>query len=295
MLSRGTATLSRNVHQPSRGMATAQQLSQRISSVKNIKKITSAMKMVAVCKLRAAQDILDRARIFSRSMEEVFPEPKNPPEVKSELFVGISSDRGLCGAINSSISRSLRDEIYKRQEEGLEDVKVVLIGEKCKQGLERLFANKFVHTLSETGKFAPCTFKQCGELTDHWTQTEADRSAVFFQYFKSMISYITTKDHYWSYDAIKDEMATSMAEYEVEGDADTLRNLHEFRASVKLFHYLAENETSTLSARMTAMDNSSSNATDMIDSLTLILNRNRQAKITTELSEIISGAAALED
>lgn len=295
MLSRALGRVSAR-HQPVRGMATAQALRERISSVQNIAKITSAMKMVAVCKLRLAQENLADARNFQASLDTVSFAPKDQPKAKSQLWIGISSDRGLCGAINSSISRGVRDSILKAQDEGVEDVKIVLIGEKCKQGLERLFKEQFTVTLSETSKFQPCTFKQCGELTDYWSSSEAvDRTSVFFQRFVSMISYDTTEDHFWSYAAVKDDVAAEFADFEMEGDSDILENLHQFRQCVKLYHYFAETETSTLSARMTAMDNSSSNATDMIDSLQLVLNRNRQAKITTELSEIISGAAAADE
>lgn len=294
MLSRALGRVSAR-HQPVRGMATAQALRERISSVQNIAKITSAMKMVAVCKLRVAQENLADARNFQAALDTIDFAPKDQPKPKSQLWIGISSDRGLCGAINSSISRGVRDSILKAQGEGVEDVKIVLIGEKCKQGLERQFKKSFQVTLSETAKFKPSTFKQCGELTDYWTAQETDLTSVFFQKFISMISYHTTEDYFHSYSAIKDTIANEFAEYEMEGDTDILQNLHEFRSCVKLFYYFAENETSTLSARMTAMDNSSSNAKDMIDSLNLVLNRNRQAKITTELSEIISGAAAADE
>jgi len=297
MLSRVVASAGRNASraQPVRGMATAQALRERVSSVRNIKKITSAMKMVAVCKLRVAQENLEKARNFSAALSTVEFAPKDADKVPaSQLWIGISSDRGLCGAINSSISRGVRDSIYAKQKEGLEseNIQVMLIGEKCKQGLERLFAAQFQETISETAKFKPCTFKQCGLITDHWTSLKVESTSVFYQTFKSMISYITTEDKFWSYDAVKDDIATEFASYEMEGDADILQNLHEFRSCVKMYHYFAENEASTLSARMSAMDNSSKNASDMIDALNLLLNRNRQAKITTELSEIISGAEA---
>lgn len=299
MLSRGLANVGRQAarQQPARGMATAQQLRERIASVKNIKKITSAMKMVAVCKLRVAQEALQRARAFQQAVDEVKMEPKEERKPKNRLWVGISSDRGLCGAINSSISRGIRDSIQEAQTEGLasEDVKVLLIGEKCKQGLERLFKENFTTTLSETAKFKPCSFKQCGVLTDYWLSQDSEKTSVYWQNFKSMISYITTETTFWSYEAVKDDLAVQFSDYEMEGDSDILQNLHEFRCSVKLNHFFAENETSTLSARMSAMDNSTNNANDMIDTLTLVLNRNRQTKITTELSEIISGASAVDE
>lgn len=278
--------------QPARGMATEQALRIRINSVKNIKKITSAMKMVAVCKLRVAQENLDTARSFANGMDTVKFEPKEGTTPESRAWIPISSDRGLCGAINSSIVRAVRDAILAAKREGMEDIKLICIGEKAKQGLERMFGKHFVETITEAAKFKPCTFKQAGLIADSWTRMEIDQTSVYFQNFKSMISYVTTEDIFWSYDAVKDSLASQFEEYEMEGDSDILQNLHEFKSCVKLYHYFAENETSTLSARMQAMDNSSKNASDMIDALQLLLNRNRQAKITTELSEIIAGAEA---
>lgn len=297
-MSRAAPMARVQARQQVRGMATAQALRERISSVKNIKKITSAMKMVAVCKLRVAQNGLDLSRDFSRPMSEIKFVPKEERKPKSRMWIGISSDRGLCGAINSSISRGIRDAIIAAHKDGLaeENTQISLIGEKARQGLEKLYGNTFHTTLSEIDKFRPCTFKAAGELCDYWTNNkDPEQTTVFYQKFVSMIAYETTPEDFWSYAAIKDDMASQFAEYEVEGDSDTLENLHQFQSCVKLFHYFAENTTSTLSARMSAMDNSSKNASDMIDTLTLVLNRSRQAKITTELSEIIAGAAASEE
>merc|ERR1719215_107222 len=300
MLSRGVVNMARQAApqgQPARGMATAQALRERVSAVKNIKKITTAMKMVAVCKLRVAQENLEKARAYQEGIGAVKFQPSDPSKAApTQLWIGITSDRGLCGAINSSITRGMRDQILAGKENNsFENVKIMMIGEKAKQGIERLFPTAIQTTISETAKFKPCTFKQCGLITDFWTAIECDKTTVMYQNFKSMIAYDTTSDVYYNYDSIKDDLVTEFAGYEMEGDTDILQNLSEFRSCVKLFHYFAENETSTLSARMTAMDNSSKNATDMIDALNLQLNRTRQAKITTELSEIISGAEASAD
>lgn len=297
MLSRGLTSLSRGpVRQPARGMATEAALRQQIDSVKNIKKITSAMKMVAACKLKAAQDRLQLARQFAQPLNEAWIEPKNE-NPKTACLIGVSSDRGLCGAINSSIARAVRDRIAKAEKDPTnapESFKIMMIGEKAKQALERQFANQFVVTVADISKFKACTFKQCGELTDYWLGIEADKSTVLYQKFKSMIAYETTAVDFWSYDAVEEQLEDDFADYEIEGDQDTLRNYSEFRNCVSLYHFFAENETSTLSARMAAMDGSSKNASEMVDDLSLLLNRSRQARITTELSEIISGAAALD-
>jgi F-type H+-transporting ATPase subunit gamma len=273
-----------------RGFATAQQLQIRIRSVKNIKKITSAMKMVAACKLRRSQDALDRARVFNQ-MTKTWPEP-NVANESTHLSIGISGDKGLCGGVNSSIVRAVRDHINS-QPEGTQQ-KLIIYGEKAKQGLERMFEKQLVQSCSENGKLVPLEFNQTLEITDLWTNTSYDTASVFYQVFKSMIAYETTEVKFASWEQQSKDLSY-FNEYEVEGDSDCLQNLHEFRQAVSLFVMHAENDTSTLSARMAAMDNSTKNAGEMIDKLTVILNRNRQAKITTELSEIIAGAAAVEE
>jgi F-type H+-transporting ATPase subunit gamma len=271
-------------------MATVQQLTLRIRSIKNTKKITSAMKMVAACKLKGAQDQLEAARNYQASVDAAMPKLDGQVPEKP-LYVAITADKGLCGAINSSIVRQVRNDIL---DEGLEsDSKIFLIGEKGKQGLERQFGHLFTTAIAEPGGQNPPTFKQCGVLADHWLNVEHDRASVYFQYFKSMIAYDTTRVDFWSFEHLSKDL-TSFVDFEMEGDTDILRNLSEFGASVKLYYFLAENMASTLSARMNAMENSSKNAGDMIDKLELQKNRTRQAKITTELTEIISGAAAVE-
>lgn len=275
--------------QGARGFATAQQLKLRIRSVLNIKKITSAMKMVAACKLRKSQEALDRARAFNK-MTEHWPEAAVDSPQKY-LTVAISGDKGLCGGVNSSIVRAARDYVYTLPESS--EKNMVIYGEKAKQGLERLFPEQLTMTCSENGKLVPLEFNQTLEIADFMTNTGYDQMSIFFQYFRSMIAYESIKKDFAGWEQVKANTAY-FNDFEMEGDSDVLQNLWEFRHAVSLHYMFAENDTSTLSARMAAMDNSSKNAGEMIDKLTIVLNRNRQAKITTELSEIIAGAAAVE-
>jgi F-type H+-transporting ATPase subunit gamma len=275
-----------------RGFATAQQLKLRIRSVQNIKKITAAMKMVAACKLRKSQEALDRARALN-SMTKVWPEAEFTDAPSKLLTVAISGDKGLCGGVNSSIVRAARDLINQEYPEGA-DADLIIYGEKAKQGLERLFPNQLHSTFSENGKLVPLEFNQTLEISDAMTQSGYDQMNVYFQYFRSMISYETTRHKWAGWERTKANTAY-FNDYEMEGDSDCLQNLWEFRHAVALHYYFAENDTSTLSSRMAAMDNSTKNAGEMIEKLTIVLNRNRQAKITTELTEIISGAAAVEE
>lgn len=295
MLSRSVNRCAQPLASGARGMATAQQLRARVKSVKNLVKITSAKKTVATVKLRRAREALDKARDFTGALEGVWPkidlgEPKEP------LYIGISADKGLCGGINSSISRALRDCIIDDGELGKAG-KIFMVGEKSKLSLERTNGKQYVTTVSEAGGQMMPTFKQVAILADIWAKIPSDRTTVFYQKFRSVIAYDTTKEFFWSWDAIEKAEGglDSFYDFEQEGGADILQNLCEFRLSTNLYLYLFEQEASMLSATMQAMENSSKNAKEMVESLTLLLNRNRQAKITTELTEIVSGAAALED
>jgi len=250
------------------------------------------MKMVATCKLRAAQDALNVARFFQASLKQTWKAPAKPV-VKSQYWIAMSSDRGLCGGVNSSICRAIRDNILQETNPEITDKGIILYGEKGRTGLNAMFGQMFRGAYSDVD--TKSTFLQCGELADYWIAKNPNRTLVYYQRFKSMISYETTIDTLYSYDAIKETAQLDYAEFEMEGPSDVLRNLGEFVYAVKLFHFLAETNASTLSARMQAMGNSSTNAADMIDTLTLFLNRTRQAKITTELSEIVGGAAAVDE
>lgn len=299
MLSRAANRLSAKQAAPladgARGMATAQQLRARIKSVKNLVKITGAKKTVATVKLRRAREALDKAREFTGSLEAVWPEI-NLTEVKKPLYIGVSADKGLCGGINSSIARAVRDVIIADGEVG-KSGSIFMVGEKAKASLERSNGKQFHTTVSEPGGSAMPTFKQVGILADLWAGIEHDRTTLYYQYFRSVIAYDTTKVYFWSWDAINSQEGGLAAfdDFEQEGGSDLLQNLSEFRLATNMYLYLFENEASMLSATMQAMENSSKNAGEMLEDLTLLLNRNRQAKITTELTEIVSGSAALED
>jgi len=246
---------------------------------------TGAMKMVAAVKLRGSQNRLEVAREFAQDIEKVWDVQNEDTE---DLVVAISSDKGLCGAVNSSIQRLVRDDIMDGKQE------IMLLGEKARPGLERLFSDRFRLTISDLGNNRPVSFRNAAVFADYWLAQEWDKSFLYYNYFKSMISYITSKVPFVSFEKSQEDMS-NFYPYEIEGDIEVLQNLYDFRVSCALFHYLCENDTSTLSSRMNAMDNSSKNAGEMIETLTMKMNRARQAKITTELIEIISGASAVDE
>jgi len=164
---------------PARGFASAQALRQRIQAIKNIKKITTAMKVVATVKLRAAQEALMTARFFQNSLSGVVKPTGKLPTAKKMLWVGMSSDRGLCGGINSSISRAIRDSILETPPE-ITERGCVLYGDKCRTGLNTQFGHLFKAALSDCDKQRPVTFYQCCELADYWTNQNADKTLFFF-------------------------------------------------------------------------------------------------------------------
>lgn len=293
MFSRAVKLIPANAHLPAaylvptRGMVTEKQLKNRIASVVSIKKITSAMKVVAAVKLRASQNRLDVSRKFSKDLEKVW-ELKAEEEEAEDLVVAISADRGLCGAVNSNISRAVRDDVKSGSQ------KILLFGEKARPGLERMFGNRFTHTVSNLGNNRPISFRNAALLADIWIGEKFDKSILYYNYFRNMISFVTTKVPFLSFEKANEDVS-EFYQYEIEGDIEVMQNLYEFKVAVSMFHYLCENDTSTTASRLNAMDNSSKNAGEMIDELTMKMNRARQAKITTELIEIMSGASAVDE
>lgn len=270
--------------------ASSQVLKTRIATVGNVKKITSTMKMVAAAKLRGAQRVVDIARVFS-SVVDCWPdaETEATPDGK-HLIVGIASDKGLCGGVNSSIVRAIRDDMKVYNKKGIdENVKIVLYGQKATQGLERIAKERYVSTVSDNYK---TNFTQSCLHAELITEQEYDSGEIWFQYFRNMMAYDTTKKPLESY-ATAAKKGIIMQGFQRQGHPLwIMENFHQFKTATNLFLFQSETEASTLASRMAAMEGSSKNAGEMLESLTTYLNRTRQAKITTELIEIISGASA---
>jgi F-type H+-transporting ATPase subunit gamma len=282
-------------------MATEKQLKSRMKSVTNIKKITRAMKMVAAAKLRRSQEALDQARDFSKAMTGVWPdveaktEEGKAAEGKNRALIGVTSDKGLCGAVNSVVIRTIKHRLNSLTpaEKESNPPAVVLFGEKARLGLERQYKDFFALTVSEQSKNKRLNFKQAALVADEMNSLNLGDSVLIYNYFKSMLSYETRSIPWPSFESATANQ-TTFEKYEIEGDNDFWRNFWEFRNAVRLYHFFAESETSELSSRMNAMGGSAKNAGEMLDKLRLKYNRTRQARITTELIEIISGAVALE-
>ncbi|XP_061923070.1 ATP synthase subunit gamma, mitochondrial-like isoform X3 [Entelurus aequoreus] len=276
-----------------RNMATLKDITIRLKSIKNIQKITKSMKMVAAAKYARAERQLKPARVYGSGALALYEKAEiKAPEDKAakHLIIGVTSDRGLCGAIHSGVAKTIKNEIANLTGSGKE-VMVVNVGDKLRGILHRTHSKHIMLNCKEVGRKPP-TFGDAsiiaGELLN--SGYEFDQGAVIYNSFRSVISYKTDKKPIFSNDTVAN--SETMGIYD-DIDADVLRNYQEFALVNIIYLALKEGTTSEQSARMTAMDSASKNASEMIDKLTLTFNRTRQAVITKELIEIISGAAAL--
>ena len=291
-------------------MASLKELKVRIASVKNTQKITKAMKMVAAAKLRRATERAVAARPYAEHMERVMQSlasevkgNENAPVLLAgtgknhrHLLVVMTSDRGLCGGFNSSIVRSTRQKINALQAEGKE-VLIYCVGRKGYDQLHMQFGNLIVGNLSDITKrvvgFADAAMI-ADKIQEIFEEKECDVCTVVYNAFKSAISQIVTWQQVIPLSIEELENTSPSLSYEYEPSEQALMEaLLPRNISVQIFKSLLENAASEQGARMAAMDNATRNAGEMIKSLTLVYNRTRQAAITKELIEIISGAEAV--
>ncbi|CAJ1054575.1 hypothetical protein L3Q82_009281 [Xyrichtys novacula] len=264
----------------------------RLKSIKNIQKITKSMKMVAAAKYARAERQLKPARVYGTGALALYEKADIKSEDKpgKHVIIGVTSDRGLCGAIHSGVAKTIKAEIANLTGAGKE-VMVVNVGDKLRGLLHRTHGKHIMLNCKEIGRKPP-TFGDASVVATELLNSgyEFDQGSVIFNRFRSVISYKTDQKPLFSNDTVAN--AESMGVYD-DIDADVLRNYQEFALVNIIYLALRESSTSEQSARMTAMDSASKNASEMIDKLTLTFNRTRQAVITKELIEIISGAAAL--
>jgi len=296
-------------------MASLKDLRGRIASVQATRKITSAMKMVAAAKLRRAQEQAEAARPFAERMERMLSSlggsvkgsPGAPALIagtgsdQTHLIVVATADRGLCGGFNVNIVRRARQLIQKLEAEG-KTVKILCVGRKGRDQLRREYGSKIVHTIEGVGRRA-VAFSEADEIGEKvrsmFSDNEFDVCTIVYARFQSAISNIVTAQQLVPAEASEQEdgaeqedLGGAVYEYEPSEEA-ILAELLPRNISVQIFRALLENAASEHGSRMTAMDNATRNAGDMINSLTLTYNRTRQAMITKELIEIISGAEAV--
>ncbi len=290
-------------------MANLKDLKTRINSVKSTQKITAAMKMVAAAKLRRAQEAAESGRPYANRMRRVIANLAAKADVNSapallvgngksatHLLVVISADRGLCGGFNGSITRQTRTEVTRLQDEG-KTVKLLMVGRKSADALRREYGKQFIDSF-EGIQGTSVSFSDAASLGDTIrTGFEAGDYDVCTMIYNKFVNAITQEITLTQLipaepDAVDDSDANVNYEYEPEED-ELLESLLPRILSTQLYSALLESSAAELAARMTAMDNATRNAGDLIDRLTLVYNRTRQAAITSELIEIISGAEAV--
>ncbi len=292
-------------------MPNLKDLKNRINSVKSTQKITSAMKMVAAAKLRRAQEAAEAGRPYSNRMQDVISglaakaDASSAPallvgraEIKTHLLVIMSADKGLCGGFNGSITREARELIAEKEAAGIA-VQVYIVGRKSGDALRQEIEGKqFARVDNVQGSHV--TFGDAAEIAAKILEGfEAETFDSVSMIYNRFVNAITQKVTHTSLipadvQATEDADAGLSASYEYEPDeGELLGALLPRNISTQLFSALLESTAAELAARMTAMDNATRNAGDMIDRLTLVYNRTRQANITKELIEIISGAEAV--
>jgi len=293
-------------------LANLKELRNRISSVTSTQKITRAMQMVAASKLRRAQESAEAARPYSdkiisilKNLSASFFGQDNAPQLligngsdQKHLLVIATSERGLCGGFNTSIVKMAKENFLTLKNEGKE-AKLIIIGKKGKELLAKEFADEVIeiYDFSDVKNIgfseAERISKKILELFDN---NEFDICKLYFSKFESVLSQIPIEQKLIPFDIEEDESEKDDINicYEYEPDEeDILKELLPKNLSIQILRALLENIASEFGARLTAMDSATRNAADMIDELTITYNRSRQASITSELIEIISGAEAL--
>jgi F-type H+-transporting ATPase subunit gamma len=296
-------------------MPSLKDLRNRISSVKSTQRITSAMKMVAAAKLRRAQDLAMAARPYSERMERILsslavsagaesvPLLGGTGKDETHLLVFFSTDRGLCGGFNITLMRQIRHQVKVLTDEG-KSVKLFCVGRKAVSLVKREYPSLLVAQLEDVSKPAPSyeiAVEIARQLTEMFEAGEYDVCTVVYNRFVSALTQDVTAQQLIPFSLAEEEAAEDEAEatatdasYEYEpSEEEILADLLPRNLAVQVYRSLLESFASEQGARMTAMDSATRNAGDMIKSLTTNYNRTRQAFITKELIEIISGAEAL--
>jgi F-type H+-transporting ATPase subunit gamma len=289
-------------------MSSLRETKNRIRSVKNTEKITKAMKMVAASKLRRAQEAVIKPRPFARKLESIIkhlaakslssdtPHPLLMPrstKKRAEILV-LSSDRGLCGALNSSVVRATQNFLAERRDQ-FSEVVISTIGKKGFEGLTRLGFPIRMNYLPENKIYGfSLAQKVAEEMCQRFLNNEVDAIYLVYNEFKSAITQVVVIDQLLPIENPATEALNDQIDFLYEPDApELLDKLVPKHFATKLFQSFLESYASEQGARMTAMDNATRNAKEMTDRLTLEYNRARQAAITKELMEIIGGAEAL--
>ena len=290
-------------------MPSLDDLKKRIKSVKSTQKITKAMKMVAAAKLKKAQENAEKGRPYSQKMQKIIlnltksiNDTENAPKLlvgtgkeKTYLCVVLTADRGLCGGFNSNICKLAKSNFKKIINEG-KDLKIIVVGSKGLDQIKREYGKKIIKKFSFKDK-KQISFKDAeiigNEIIYLFNKNQFDKCILFYNNFKNVITQIPQAQQIIPAENKYSDIKDNSLSYEFEPDEDEiLEDLIPKIYQLK-FLKLLENAASEQGSRMTAMDNATRNAGDLVDKLTINYNRSRQASITKELIEIISGAESL--
>ena len=292
-------------------MPSLDDLKKRISSVKSTQKITKAMKMVAAAKLRRAQENAEKGRPYSEKMNNIILNLSNSisdKENASKFLVGtgkdnvhlcvvITADRGLCGGFNSNICKKAKSYFEKIIKEG-KTLKIFTVGSKGFDQLKRIYGNYVIENVDFKGH-KNITYKEAEEIGNKiiklFNESQFDICKLFYNRFKNVMTQIPQEQQLIPVENNKNEKEKNLENfYEFEPEEEEiLKNLLPKNISTQTFKAFLENAASEQGSRMTAMDSATRNAGDLVDKLTITYNRSRQAAITKELIEIISGAESL--
>ena len=290
-------------------MPSLDDLKKRIKSVKSTQKITKAMKMVAAAKLRRAQESAEKGRPFSEKMNNVILNLSSSISDKdsaSKFLVGtgkdtthlcvvITADRGLCGGFNTNICRKAKNYFEKILKEG-KILKIFTVGSKGHDQLKRLYGKYIIEKMNFKG-LKKITYKEAEDtgkiIIKLFNESQFDVCKIFYNRFKNVITQIPQEQQIVPIEKQKEvKVSDNFYEFEPE-ENEILEDLLPRNISTQIFKAFLENAASEQGSRMTAMDNATRNAEDLVDKLTINYNRSRQAAITKELIEIISGAESL--
>ena len=291
-------------------MPSLDDLRKRISSVKSTQKITKAMKMVAAAKLRKAQEMAENGRPYSDKMNVVIQnlskaisDPSNAPKLligsgddKTHLCVVMTADRGLCGGFNTNIVKQAKNYFNKILKES-KNLKIITVGTKGLDQLKREYGKYIVKKIDFKNK-KKISFKDASlvgdEIVKLFKNNEFDKCIIFFNKFKNVMTQVPQAQQVVPAKKTEESQKEESSSYEFEPEEDEiLEDLLPKNISTQIYKGFLENSASEQGSRMTAMDNATRNAGDLVERLTINYNRSRQAAITKELIEIISGAESL--
>jgi len=293
-----------------RGMATEKQIFEKMTSTKGIAKITSSMRMVAAAKLKQDEKRLAAGKDFANWTKAMFGGPvyvDDSPTVdisvlgEKTLILAVTSDKGLCGGVNNYVSKAVKATAAELDTAG-KDYSIVVVGDKGRSGLQTAQGHNILTSINESWG-SGTNFAQVSAIATEVTANDYDNLVIFYNEFKSVIAYNTSfqvlprMTYEGSADSIEEgSIAEKLMAYDVEPEdrTEAIESLNQFTTAVAMTSAFLEQATSFQSSQMSAMENATQNANEVVAALTIQYNRARQSRITTELIEIISGASALD-